>query len=96
MQWIRTAAALAVVGVASIGIGVAIGRPEVGVEGAYFTRATGAPRYSSVLRVFHRKGMDLFSPQDGNLWIGAGLACCLAALVLLALSVKSRRAAAVD
>jgi hypothetical protein len=91
MQRMRTAIALAIVGVSAIVVGIAVGGPEVSIEGATFTRSTGTPKYAGV---FTQTGTDLFSPQDGNLWIGAGLACCLAALVLIALSVKAHREAA--
>jgi hypothetical protein len=84
---------LAIIGVGLILVGVVVGRPEVGVEGAYFTRATGAPRYSSA---FRQTGTALLSPQDGNLWIGAGLACCLVAVVLIALSLRARRTVVTD
>ncbi len=85
----RTAAALAALGVGAILVGVVVGRPEIGIEGAYFTRASGTARFSSVIQ---RTGTTLFSPSDGNLWIGAGLSCCLLALVAVVLSIIARRA----
>lgn len=93
MRWIRTAATLTILGAGAIAAGIAVGPAKVGVEGAYFTRATGRPAYAGFVR--HR-GTGLFSPRDGNLWIGAGLTCCLAALVVLALAVRARRTAATD
>jgi hypothetical protein len=87
MRWTRAAALLAIVGVGLIVVGTAIGRGIV-VEGAYFTRATGTPAYSGF---FHGTGLDLFSPRDGNLWIGAGLVCCLEALVAAALALRVQR-----
>jgi hypothetical protein len=91
MRSLRTAAALAILGAELVVVGVAVGRPEVGVEGAYFTRAS---RHAAYPGVFHHTGTGLFSPADGNLWIGAGPACCAAALVSVVVGLRARRAAA--
>jgi hypothetical protein len=93
MRWIMAAAALAIAGAGSIVVGIAVGRPEVSAEGASFTRATGTPAFSSVL---HQTGTGLFTPADGNLWIGVGLACCLGAVVLVVFGLRVRRTAAAD
>ncbi len=74
---------LAVIGVGLVLAGVGIGKPPPqGIEGAYFTRESGTPAYSEVYS--GSVSASLFSPSDGNLWIGAGIACCAIALGTLA------------
>jgi hypothetical protein len=58
---------------------VLVGPPSFGFEGAYFTRAAGVPKYSSAFESWG-SGLGLFDVENGNLWIGAGLACLLGAL----------------
>jgi hypothetical protein len=81
----RIAFLVAALGAALIAAGALIG-PDTswvqGIEGAYFTRAAGTPAYSGVLSRWG-DGPDLLSVHDGNLWIGAGIACCTFALGLL-------------
>jgi hypothetical protein len=48
MRRFRTAAALALAGLASIAGGLAVGRPQIDVEGATFSRESGKPAYSFV------------------------------------------------
>lgn len=78
-MWIATvAAALAVVLVV---VGLIIGEPRAGVEGAYFNRSIGVPAYSGFVA---RTGPGVFDPADGNLWLGAGVALAVASAVALA------------
>jgi hypothetical protein len=92
MRFTRIVAVLLVVGVTLIGIGVAVG-PAPGrrlvVEGAYFTRASGTPRYSRVF-THHFTGSGAGSASDGSLWIGAGLAG-VALAAIAAIRPRTRR-----
>ena len=71
-------------GVTLIVVGVIVGGPHVGIEGAYFNRSIGAPAYAGVYATNHQ---GLLDPSDGNLWLGAGVALvvatCGSLLVLL-------------
>jgi hypothetical protein len=49
------------------------------IEGAYFTRAAGRPAYSGAFEAMSDSGPQLLSLHDGNLWLGAGIACLLLA-----------------
>jgi hypothetical protein len=69
-------------GIALIVVGLIVGKPEVGIEGAYFNRSVGAPAYSGIVL---RSGPGLFDPADGNLWMGAGVAVLGATVVSLVL-----------
>ena len=70
---------LALVGAALLAAGVLIGPATfTGIEGAYFTRAAGAPAHSSAFTAWGT-GLSLASPSDGNLWLGAGLVLLVAA-----------------
>ena len=69
-------------GVALIIAGLIVGKPSVGIEGAYFNRSIGAPAYSGV---FASTAPGLLDPSDGNLWIGAGIAVVLFAAIALPL-----------
>jgi hypothetical protein len=72
-------------------IGVAVGAPTpTGIEGAYFTRASGTPTFSSVVKA---TGLHLFDAGDGNLWIGGGLVCVMQALAVAAFVAVRRRTA---
>ena len=62
-----------------------------GIEGAYFTRAAGTPAYSGAFDVMSDAGPRLLSPHDGNLWLGAGIACLLLAGGALLAHVKGLR-----
>jgi hypothetical protein len=80
MRLSRVAVLLALLGAALVLIGVGVGAPTpTGVEGAYFTRASGTPAYSGV---FTGSGLSLLDTGDGNLWLGAGIVCCLQAVAL--------------
>jgi hypothetical protein len=90
MRLFPLAAAFALLGGALLLVGLHVGPPSVdGIEGAYFTRAAGEPAFSGA---FHSSGagLALWSPHDGNLWIGAGLAYCTAAAGALAAAVARR------
>jgi hypothetical protein len=73
----------ALAGAALVLVGVLVGPPGfAGAQGAYFTRAAGIPSHS---RAFIAWGEDsLLSGSDGNLWLGAGIACLAIALAALA------------
>jgi hypothetical protein len=76
----RLSLLLALVGAALIFVGVVVGPASVaGIEGAYFTRAAGIPAHDGVFSAWGR-GLELLSPGDGNLWLGAGIAFAVAAL----------------
>ncbi len=75
----RLSLLLALAGTALALTGVLVGSASVsGIEGAYFTRATGGPAYSRVFSA-SGSGLSLLSPSDGNLWLGTGIALLLAA-----------------
>lgn len=76
----RILGALFVCAVALIVSGVEIGKPSVGIEGAYFGRPAGVPAFSGV---FARTGTGLLDPADGNLWLGAGIAVLLVTAMLM-------------
>jgi hypothetical protein len=82
---VHLASILCACAVALIVVGVVIGPPKVGFEGAYFDRANGVPAYAGV---FSQTAPGLFDPSDGNLWIGAGL---VALLLAAALFLSARR-----
>jgi hypothetical protein len=87
----RTLGGLGLLGVALVIVGLIIGAPTVGIEGAYFNRSIGTPTYSSV---FRESGTGFFNPSDGNLWIGAGIAILVlvcAGLVLRRSGTQARR-----
>lgn len=78
----RVVVGLAILAVGLIVVGIVIGRPSVGIEGAHFNRSVGAPALAGT---FSPTGPGLVDPSDGNLWVGAGLVALLvggAALVL--------------
>jgi hypothetical protein len=78
----RLSLLLALVGAGLVLAGVLTGGDTSwvgGIEGAYFTRAAGTPAYSGIFHVTSDSGPQLFSPHDGNLWLGAGIALLLAA-----------------
>lgn len=68
---------LGLVGGVLIVVGVAVGEPEVEVEGAYFNRSVGEEAGEAV---FSKVGPGLLSPADGNLWLGAGIAVLIVAI----------------
>jgi hypothetical protein len=70
VRWNRILAACLACGVVLVGVGLIVGPPRVGVEGAYFDRSNGVPAYAGV---FSQTRPGLLDPSDGNLWIGAGL-----------------------
>jgi hypothetical protein len=78
---LRIVGAALATGVALIIVGVIVGRPTVGIEGAFFNSVGGA----RAAGVFVRTGTGLVDPADGNLWIGAGIAVLLATGALLLL-----------
>ena len=80
---LRVVGAAFVSGVALIVVGLIIGRPTIGIEGALFNRSVGSGSPTS--NVFVQTGNGLADPADGNLWIGAGIAILLATAVLLVL-----------
>ena len=61
-----------------------------GIQGAYFTRAAGAPAYEGTQTAWADEP-QLLSLHDGNLWLGAGIACCAFALGLLVAGRVARR-----
>jgi len=92
MRLVHLAFLLAIVGVALVLMGVGVGLPTMPdhIEGAYFTRASGTPAYSGVFS--GELSVALFDVDDGNLWIGAGLVCCVQALAAFTLlAVRARR-----
>ena len=89
MRLSHCAVLLGLIGIALVLVGVGVGAPTpTGIEGAYFTRASGTPTYSSA---FTASGLSLLDPQDGNLWMGGGIICCLEALTLLAIVTRRAR-----
>jgi hypothetical protein len=74
---LRVVGAALASGVVLIIVGLIVGRPTVGFSRAYFS---GPPFHAT----FAQTGTGLLDPADGNLWIGAGIAACLAAGVVLA------------
>jgi hypothetical protein len=76
LHWI--VAALTLVGAALVVTGVVVGPAALGIEGAYFTRAAGTPAYEGVFTDWS-SGDALLSVQDGNLFLGGGIACLLIA-----------------
>ncbi len=78
---------LGVLAAALIAVGVAVGEPDVQIEGAYFNRAVGKAEDAAV---FSKVGPGLLSPSDGNLWLGAGIGLALAALGAAAGSRRKR------
>ncbi len=75
----RLSLLLVLVGGGLVLAGVLVGPAHfTGIEGAYFTRAAGTPSMDSALTTWGA-GLALVSPQDGNLWLGAGIALLLAA-----------------
>jgi hypothetical protein len=87
----RLSSALALVGGLLVAVGALVGAASVaGIEGAYFTRAAGSPAYSSAFTATG-DGLSLFSPEDGNLWLGAGVACLLLAGGALLAHVRGLR-----
>jgi hypothetical protein len=90
MRLIHAAALLALLGAGLVLTGVLIGSPPVlGIEGAYFTRASGTPAYSSIFSAFPPD--HVLDVDDENLWLGAGIVCCIQALVLFLVAGVSRR-----
>lgn len=83
----RVALLLALLGGLLVAAGVAIG-VGYSVEGAYFTRAAGTPANAGV---FDFDGPRLLSLDDGNLWLGAGIACFLFAGGLLLAHARGLR-----
>jgi hypothetical protein len=75
-------------GIALIVTGLIIGKPAVGIEGAYFNRSVGRPAFSGV---FAQSGTGLLDPSDGNLWIGAGIAILVVTGLLLGLAKARSR-----
>jgi len=79
----RLSLVLALIGAGLVVAGVLVGGDRSwveGIEGAYFTRASGTPAYSGVFSAnFNPDGPQLLSLHDGNLWLGAGLALLVAA-----------------
>lgn len=73
-------------GVALIVVGLLVGKPPVGIEGAYFNRSIGASAFAGA---FSQSGTGLLDPSDGNLWIGAGIAVLI--VTGLALLFAKRR-----
>lgn len=73
----RLPSTLGVLGVALVAIGVAVGGPDVEIEGAYFDRSVDADAGAAV---FSEVGPGLLSFSDGNLWLGAGIALIAVAI----------------
>lgn len=94
----RLSLLLAIAGAALVLAGVLVGPAVVtGIEGAYFTRTAGTPAYSSVVSAASGDGLGLFSPLDGNFWLGAGIVCLVVALgALLAHAAGLRLVRAAD
>ncbi len=82
----RIALLLVLAGAVLVLAGALTGQPEYGIEGAYFTR-DGESALDGVFNSWS-DGTELFSPADGNLWIGGGIAC----LVLAAGAALAHRA----
>jgi hypothetical protein len=79
----RLSLLFALAGAALVLVAVLVGPAGfVRVEGAYFMRAAGQPALSGVFTGWG-SGLELLSPSDGNLWLGAGIACLLVALGML-------------
>lgn len=76
-----------VVGAVLIVVGVAVGEPDIEIEGAYFNRSVGEQADTGVLS---EVGPGLLSPADGNLWLGAGIAFLV---IAVGAAVASRRRA---
>ena len=75
----RLSLLFALVGAGLALAGVLVGPAHfTGIEGAYFTRASGSAAYSGTFTSWGT-GLALFSASDGNLWLGAGIALLLAA-----------------
>lgn len=78
---------LAVVGAVLIVVGVAVGEPDIEIEGAYFNQSVEEESGAAVLS---EVGPGLLSPADGNLWLGAGIAFLV---IAVGAAVTSRRLA---
>lgn len=81
----RLATILAVAALLLVGVGVIVGGPEPGIEGAYFNRSVGADT-----AVFLGDDGGLLDPGDGNLWLGAGLGLALAAAATFTVARRHR------
>lgn len=87
----RLSLLLALVGGALVLVGALAGPAHfTGIEGAYFTRAAGTPALERAFRTWG-DGLGLLIPRDGNLWLGAGLACLLLAGGALLARVRGLR-----
>jgi hypothetical protein len=84
---VRVAAAAAVCAVAAILTGLLIG-PAGGIEGVEFDPRLNDPNDTPVVA---GGGAGLLDPSDGNLWLGAGIAFAILALVLLVAVRRSSR-----
>jgi hypothetical protein len=70
IRWNRIVMACLAGGLVLVAVGLIVGPPGIGLEGAYFDRANGVPAYAGV---FSESRPGLLDPADGNLWIGAGV-----------------------
>jgi hypothetical protein len=86
----RISLVLALLGGALALAGVLVGPAGFAIEGASFTRAAGTAAYSGVFNDWG-SGDTLLSPDDGNLWLGAGLALLVAAAGVLFAHVAGLR-----
>jgi hypothetical protein len=86
----RLLIACLIIGCILIAVGLIVGTPSASVEGAYFDRVNGAPKFAGV---FSASRPSLLDPADGNLWLGAGIVLILVA-VCVAIGVRLRSASA--
>jgi hypothetical protein len=91
MSLARLSLLLALVGAALVVVGLLVGPADLlRAEGAYFMRAAGTAAHGGSFHVVS-SGDVLLSPRDGNLWLGAGIACLVLSGGALAAHAKGLR-----